>query len=194
MKFILASGNPHKAEELNQLFEKSAVEIVAAERKLDVVEDGETFHANAQKKAEEYYKVFKAPIVSDDSGLVVEALPEELGIHSARFGGEGLSDKQRAELLLEKMQNATSRNAYFICLLCFYFSPDEIYFFEGRLDGSIGHKYTGEHGFGYDPVFIPEKFTESQETIAMHPDWKKSHSHRSLAASLALDFFKNFKS
>ena len=66
-------------------------------------------------------------MVSDDSGLVVASLPGELGVHSARFGGESLDDAGRTRLLLEKL-GEVNREAYFVCLLCFYLSPEEIYF------------------------------------------------------------------
>jgi XTP/dITP diphosphohydrolase len=86
MKFILASSNAHKAAELNELLSSPEIEIIAAPQVMDVVEDGDSFEANAFKKAEAYYKQHKQPIVSDDSGLVLEKFPELLGVHSARFG------------------------------------------------------------------------------------------------------------
>lgn len=136
---ILASGNAHKAEEFADLFDSEILNISAAANKLEVVEDGDSFQANALIKAQAYYLQFKKPVLADDSGLVVTALPGELGIHSARFGGEGLGDPERAALLLERLKDATDRSAYFVCQLCFYFSPKEIYFFEGRLTGGRAH-------------------------------------------------------
>lgn len=188
MKVLLASGNQHKVDEFNELFFESKIQIQASDEKLEIIEDGETFFSNAQKKAEGYFKKYNKPVMADDSGLVVEALPEELGIYSARFGGEGLSDRERAELLVEKLKNHENRNAHFVCVLCFYLSPEEIYFFEGRMDGEVGHAYRGEHGFGYDPVFIP-KHHEGDASLAMLPDWKKEHSHRSQACAAAQSFF-----
>ena len=95
------------------------------------------------------------PALADDSGLIVEALPGKLGIHTARYGGDGLSDRERWELLLNEMGEIEepNRSAFFCCVLCFYFSEDEIFFFEGRLQGKIGTsaKNVGG-GFGYDPV------------------------------------------
>lgn len=186
MNFILASGNAHKAEEFNQLFSEDVINITAAAERLDVVEDGKSYQANALLKAEAYFKKFKTPVMSDDSGLTVVSLPDELGIHSARFGGEGLTDQQRYELLLEKLRPGLDRTAYFTCVLCFYIAPQEIFFFEGRLSGSIAEEPMGTEGFGYDPVFVAEGQSKS---IATMPDWKAKNSHRSRAVEAAMRFF-----
>ncbi len=186
--FLLASGNAHKAQEFAELFDEQIVSIQAASEKIEVDEDAETFQANALKKAQAYFTRFKRPVVADDSGLVVNALPDELGVHSARFGGPGLSDSQRTQLLLEKMDGVVDRSAYFVCHLCFYFSAQEVYFFEGRLKGRIGEIARGGHGFGYDPVFIPEKI-EDGSTFAENPGFKAKHSHRAVACHYAQSFF-----
>ena len=189
-RVVLASSNAHKAEELTELLAPAGMNIVPASEKLEVVEDGQSFSENALKKAEAYEKHQKVPVVSDDSGLVVEALPDELGIHSARFGGEGLTDRDRAELLLKKMEGVNNREAYFVCVLCFYLNSEEVFFFEGRVNGHISNNYIGEHGFGYDPVFIPEGRGE-EKTLAQIPDWKAKNSHRAQAAALAVKFFRS---
>lgn len=189
MNFILASGNSHKAEEFSELFDKSILNISAASEKLDVDETGTTYNENAFLKAKAYYDKFQVPVLADDSGLNVAALPEELGIYSARFGGEGLSDKDRALLLLDKLKDVENRDAYFTCVLCFYISPQEIFFFEGRLNGRIGENYIGDHGFGYDPVFHGLGDFEDK-TVAQVPEWKHKNSHRSNACRVAQKFFK----
>lgn len=188
MKLILASSNEHKAKELTELLK--AFDVQAASEKLEVIEDGEDFMENAAKKASAYFDKFSAPVISDDSGLVVEALPNELGVHSARFGGEGLTDRERAELLLEKMKGVENRDCYFICYLCVILSEQETYFFEGRLKGKIAHEYKGEHGFGYDPVFIPLAFNDEGKTVAQAPEWKMLNSHRAVASARLNEFFE----
>lgn len=191
MDFLLSTGNQHKAEEFSVLFDEKILKINSAPEKIDVVEDGLSFRENALLKAKAYFEKYKVPTLSDDSGLVVEALDGELGIHTARFGGEGLSDKERAFHLLERMKEIDSdkRQAYFVCVLCFYISDEQIYFFEGRVTGKIGTEYRGEDGFGYDPVFIPEKY-DGASTMAMIPDWKNKHSHRAVACAEAEHFFR----
>ena len=190
-QFILASGNAHKAEEFSELLNPEVIVVSAASDKLEVIEDGKSFQANALLKAKAYFDQYKKPVLADDSGLVVNALPGELGIHSARFGGEGLSDQQRYELLLEKLKAQADRKAYFVCVLCFYFSPESIFFFEGRLQGEIGHEAKGGHGFGYDPVFVPTKLADGK-SIAEDPNFKAKYSHRAVACQQAESFFKGF--
>lgn len=188
MELILASSNAHKAEEFSELFDPKLVTVKAAPSKIDVVEDGGTYFENALLKAKAYYDKFKVPVIADDSGLNVAALPNELGLHSARFGGDGLNDRDRAELLLKKMDGITNREAYFSCVLCVYFSEKEIFYFEGRMNGFVGYSYRGSTGFGYDPVFIPaDKFEEGLTVAELH-EWKQKNSHRSVAVGFAQKF------
>lgn len=190
MKILIASGNNHKVEEFNQLFaDLTEVSFVAAPEKLEVEEDGATYFENAYKKADAYYKKFQCPVLSDDSGLDVETLPDDLGIKSARFGGSGLDDKGRAMLLLKKLDGNENRKAKFTCVLCLYLSEDEQYFFEGHVPGEIGKQYRGNEGFGYDPVFIPLK-GQVGATLAEQSEWKMKNSHRAAASKFLMDFFQ----
>ncbi len=188
MELLLASGNAHKAEEFSELFDPKILVVKAAPEKIDVVEDGLTYFENALLKAKAYYDKFKVPVIADDSGLNVQSLPNELGLHSARFGGPGLTDRERAELLLKKMDGVSAREAYFSCVLCVYFSEKEIFYFEGRLNGSIGYSYRGSTGFGYDPVFIPADKAEEGLTVAELHEWKQKNSHRAVATAMLSKF------
>lgn len=188
IQLVLASGNAHKAEEFSELFDPKILTVKAAPRKLEVEENGKSYFENALLKAEAYYKEFKMPVIADDSGLNVEELPNDLGIYSARFGGDNLSDKDRAYLLLEKMSGKNNREAFFTCVLCIYLNEKEIFYFEGRMSGKIGQSYKGNEGFGYDPVFIPHD-GESDLTVAEQSEWKNKNSHRALAVNLAQKFF-----
>ena len=186
--FILASGNAHKALEFSELFDPKIIAIKPASKKIEVVEDGTSYFENALLKAKAYFLEFNVPVLADDSGLTVDALSEELGIHSARFGGDGLTDKDRAHLLLKKMDGITSREAYFTCVLCIYLNEKEIFYFEGRMSGKIAYSYRGEGGFGYDPVFIPLE-GGGELTVSELLEWKNKNSHRAIATSLAQKFF-----
>ncbi len=188
IELILASGNSHKAQEFSELLDPKILTVKAAPHKLEVIEDGLSYFANALLKAQAYYKEFKIPVIADDSGLNVLAIPEELGIQSARFGGDGLKDSDRAHLLLKKMEGKPNREAFFTCVLCVYLNEKEIFYFEGRMNGSIGYDYRGEGGFGYDPVFIPAD-GGGELTVAELSDWKSKNSHRALAVSFAQKFF-----
>ncbi len=182
MEVLLASGNKHKLEEFKKLLPAELFDLKVADRSLDILEDGNSYFTNSFIKAEGYYKEFKRPVLADDSGLTVLALPDELGVFSARFGGTGLTSKERVELLLKKMSKVASkdRGAYFTCVLCLYLSPREIFFFEGRVYGEIAYSSSGEFGFGYDPVFLPKERNDGK-TLAEVPGWKDEFSHRARA-------------
>jgi XTP/dITP diphosphohydrolase len=188
--FLLGTGNAHKAEEFKELFFQTLT-INAAPRTLDVDETGNTFIENALIKAKAYYETYKVPSLADDSGLVVEALPDILGVQSARFAPELPAYPDKCQKLIEILNSThKERKAYFVCVLCFYLSPDEIYFFEGRVPGIIGNELKGEKGFGYDPIFIPERKENDGKSLAELPEWKNEFSHRAKAAQAAIEFFK----
>jgi XTP/dITP diphosphohydrolase len=97
----------------------------------------------------------------------------------------------KCQKLIGLLQSKDNRNAYFVCVLCFYLSPEEVYFFEGRVQGRIGNQLKGEHGFGYDPIFIPDRKEQDGKSLAELPDWKNEFSHRARASQSALQFFKD---
>lgn len=190
MEFILASTNAHKAEELNELLNAGGLTIVSALDKMEVIEDGNTFQENALIKAKAYYDKYKKPTVSDDSGLVVPSMPDILGIYSARFAPECESYQEKNLKLIEMMKDKTGddRKAYFVCYLCFYLSPEEVYFFEGRVHGEIGHAPQGKDGFGYDPIFLPDG--QMGKSLAEVSEWKMKNSHRAKSCQEAVNFFR----
>ncbi len=190
--FLLASGNAHKAEEFKELFD-GKLGVNPSPQTLDVDETGKTFSENALLKARAYFDVYKVPTLADDSGLVLEAFPDLLSVQSARYAPDLKEYSQKCERILSlySEKNITNRNAYFVCVLCFYFSEEEYYFFEGRVHGAIGEKLQGSGGFGYDPVFIPERKENDGATLAELPDWKNEFSHRAKASKAALSFFES---
>ncbi len=194
MQLILASSNAHKAEELSEHVNGYELSIVAADEKLDVLEDGDTFEANAFKKAQAYFNRYGEPVIADDSGLIVEKLPHLLGVQSARFGGgKEVTASERNQELLKVLQqkglrSAEDRRAYFSCTLCVYLSDAEIYFFTGKVEGHIGDEEKGSDGFGYDPLFVPSEI-EGGAHLAELKDWKLLNSHRSRAVQNMMKFF-----
>jgi XTP/dITP diphosphohydrolase len=188
MELILASGNSHKAEELNEMFLGEKISVVAASEKIEVIEDGTSFAQNAYKKASGYFKRFKVPTIADDSGLVVNALPGELGIHSARFSPEFDDYQDKCNFLIEKLKDLDDKSAYFVCNICVYFSEEEYFHFEGRMQGAIAESTCGDGGFGYDPVFIPDG--QAPKRLAQLTEWKAINSHRAKAVKFALAFLR----
>jgi len=190
MEFVLASGNPHKAEEFNDFFRDLKISIVQAPEKLEVVEDGSTFRDNALLKAKAYFQRFGRATLADDSGLVIPSKPDILGVYSARFAPDCPDYKDKCQRLIEEMDDleGEARAAYFVSYLCFYLSDQEVFFFEGRTKGSISKVIMGENGFGYDPIFIPEG---REHSFAQEPDWKALNSHRAKSMQSAIKFFSS---
>lgn len=194
MNFLLASSNAHKAEELNELLNEGGISIAPSPQKFEIVEDGFSFQENALKKAEGYFKELKQPTVADDSGLVLPERTDILGIHSARYAPEYTNYKDKNEALLKDIQElkGDKRKAYFVCYLCFYISPEEIYFFEGRVHGVMADKASGSDGFGYDPIFLPDG--QEGKSLAEVGEWKMLNSHRAKACLAAKKFFQGYSS
>ena len=190
MEFILASSNAHKAEELNDILGAGNLSIKSAPDKIEVVEDGLTFQENAFKKAQAYFEKYQKPTLADDSGLVLPAREDILGVQSARYAPHLGNYKDKNLHLLEDIKDLTGekRKAYFACYLCFYLSPEEVYFFEGRVHGVIGDRAHGSDGFGYDPIFLPDG--QEGKSMVQVAEWKNSNSHRAKACAAAIKFFK----
>ena len=140
-------------------------------------------------EAKGYFDKFKKPTVADDSGLVLLVKPDILGIHSARYAPQFDDYSDKNNHLIQEIQSLKDdqRKAYFVCYLCFYISPDEIYFFEGRVHGEIGTEIKGADGFGYDPIFLPDG--QEGKSMAQVGEWKMQNSHRAKACEAAKKFF-----
>jgi XTP/dITP diphosphohydrolase len=176
----LASQNAHKASELGRLLGAGVAALPGYEAP---VEDGETFLANARLKALAGAAVVPSggTVVADDSGIVVEALGGAPGIHSARYGGDGLDDAGRVQHLLRELGAATDRRAAFVCVLVAVLPDGSQRLAEGRVDGTVATAPRGRNGFGYDPVFVP---VGDRRTIGELSDAEKDAvSHRSRAAA-----------
>jgi len=149
-----------------------------------VAEDGVTYRENACLKAETISQMSGLPALADDSGIEVDALSGELGIHSARFGGEGLDDVGRNRLLVERLKNVEEgrRGGRYVCVLAFCCSEKEPVYFKGELRGRILRSPRGRGGFGYDPLmYLPETGCTVAE-LDTETKNKLSHRGKALAA------------
>lgn len=179
MKFVLATQNPKKREEMAAILSALGVEIVTEEDlgiRVEVTEDGKSFGENAALKAKAVMEATGLPAIGDDSGLCVDVLNGAPGIYSARYGGEGLSDAARCRLLLEMMHGETDRSAHFETFIVCAFPNGDWFASKGECHGSIAFAPIGSNGFGYDPLFF---ITDKQKTFAqMSPEEKAAISHR----------------
>jgi XTP/dITP diphosphohydrolase len=186
---LIATGNPHKVEEIAAVFtEVSGVDVQLMnladlpDAPAEPEEDGETFEDNARLKAAYYAQKTGHWCLADDSGLEVDALEGEPGVRSARYAGVdgNRSDRDAANntKLLEAMQDVPDRrrSARFVCAMCLANVEGEIVReTEGTLEGSIGFSPVGAGGFGYDPLLLLE---DGRTVAQLTPDEKNAHSHR----------------
>lgn len=183
-KLIVATGNKGKTKEINTIVAEMGFEVCSlldVETVPDIVEDKDTFEGNAIKKASIVCDAFGWATLADDSGLVVDALDGAPGVTSARYGGEGLSDTQRYKKLLHALQKVPTENrtARFKCALAFMLPGKTPHVFHGTVEGHIAMSPSGENGFGYDPIFIPQGYTQSMAELDAAT--KKQISHRGRA-------------
>jgi XTP/dITP diphosphohydrolase len=153
-----------------------------------VNEDGATFDDNAYKKAAFTARVLGLPALADDSGLVVPALGGGPGIHSARYGGDSLTDAQRCDMLLQNLKGK-DRQASFSCVISIAMPTGAALTYEARCEGLIAESASGTNGFGYDPIFY---YPPLNKTFAeMTPQEKSQISHRGRALKELLAEFDN---
>lgn len=189
MKIVLATGNKGKLEEFKKLLPN--VEVIPFKDiigEYEVIEDGDTFKANAVKKAEEIYEKINDEnviVISDDSGISVPALNNEPGIYSARYAGADANDKANNAKLISKLKEKNiekTKAFYTACIAIVY--KNQTYTVHGWMHGQVIDKELGDKGFGYDPMFIPNGFTETLGELPY--EVKKEFSHRSKALNLAI--------
>lgn len=187
---FLASGNPHKVEELHQLLGPLNIQLRSTLDYPDspeVEEDQPDLKGNALKKARFWHYKTGLPAIADDTGLEVDVLDGAPGVYSARYAGEDASYEDNVRKLLTELDDEENRKAQFRTVIA-YVNDDEEYFFEGVCKGEILRKEKGTKGFGYDPVFRPEGY---QKTFAeLDSEEKNKISHR----GKALEKFSNFLS
>lgn len=193
MKIIAATKNKNKLREFGEILK--GFEIISQEEAgidIDVEETGTTFEENSRLKAEAIFKATGIPAIADDSGLCVDALGGEPGVYSARYGGEGLDDEGRVQLLLKNMENVPDekRTARFVCVITMV-SSGGVITAKGECEGVINHAPKGENGFGYDPVFYMKEYGKT--TAEMSPDEKNAVSHRGKALKIFEEKIENEK-
>lgn len=186
MKILFATSNKHKVYEAKKILGDD-IEILSLydlNDQSEAQESGTTFEENSFIKAKYYYDKYHLPVISDDSGLCCEALEGRPGIFSARFSGGSSVDN--INKLLDELKDKDSRNAYFYCSVCYIDNEGKKHFFTGKTLGEITKEFSGENGFGYDPVFysldLKKTFGESSD------EEKNSVSHRSKALSMLKKF------
>lgn len=190
MKLIFASNNEHKIAEVQSIVPEG-IEVISMKTAgidMDIPEPHQTLEENAAEKARTIFSITKTACFSEDTGLEVFSLNGEPGVHSARYAGDERSQQKNIEKLLQKLNDHHDRSAQFRAVICLIINGNEHYF-EGICPGKIINTPKGEHGFGYDPVFMPDG---AEKTFAEMPMSEKNiYNHRRKATDKLVAFLNS---
>lgn len=191
MKIVFATNNKHKLEEIKDILGKDfeIVSLAEIECHEDIPETGLTLEENARQKSTYIVEHYNHDCFADDTGLEVDALNGEPGVHSARYA-EGTDHDSEANMrkLLSKMSNVKDRTARFRTVISLIINGVE-HQFEGRVEGHIATEKHGKEGFGYDPIFIPEGYDKSFAELG--EEVKNQISHRARAVKKLAEYLSS---
>ena len=189
MKLVFATNNKHKLEEVRAIL-GNRIEVLSLNDincHDDIPETADTLEGNALIKARYIYEKFGVDCFADDTGLEVDVLGGEPGVYSARYAGEECNPEANMHKLLHNLTGKNKRNAQFRTVIALIIKGEEK-LFNGIVKGNISCEKMGNAGFGYDPIFIPEGFSES--FAQMSSDMKNSISHRYRATEELSNYLK----
>ncbi|SDM88072.1 XTP/dITP diphosphohydrolase [Fictibacillus solisalsi] len=186
MKVLIATKNAGKVKEFEFMFAEMGVEVSSlldVEDAPEVEETGTTFAENARLKAEEIANLYNLPVISDDSGLVIDAIGGRPGVFSARYAGIEKDDDKNMDKVLDEMRSVPEheRTARFVCTLAVARPGKATVIVEGHCEGSIAYKKTGSHGFGYDPIFLVQGTSNTMAELTKEEKNQISHRAKALA-------------
>ena len=190
----IATGNPGKLREFRELLTPLGIEVLSMDDlgKIEIVEDGDTFEANAIKKAQTIADMTGEAVLADDSGIAADYLDGAPGVYSARYAGvdgDGQDDANNAKLL-EVMRDVPQdkRQARFVCALALCRPEHDPVTFRATFEGSVGYGHKGENGFGYDSLFVVQG--DTRHSAELSRDEKNAISHRGKALRLLMDWLE----
>lgn len=178
-RMLIATTNKGKMDDIREIFKDLNFEILSLldfDNYPEVIEDGDTFEANAIKKAKAAYDFFKIPVIADDSGLSVSQLNGAPGVISARYAGENATDEQNNNKLISELEKFPEPHlAKYICIAVYY-NGNNLKIMDGDCEGRIIKQGRGTNGFGYDPYFIPNGYEHTMGELSLQE--KNMISHR----------------
>jgi len=185
MRIIFASKNRGKLREFQEKLSKSGIEVISIDEVKNVEEPsetGDTFLENAYQKAVYYAGALGEPVISEDSGLEVEALQGLPGVRSSRFAGENATDEMNNRKLIEelKKRGLSESPARYVSFIVLAFPEKKGLWSEGEVRGKVIVEPRGDGGFGYDPLFIPEGYTLTMAEIPLEEKNKISHRGKAI--------------
>ena len=185
-QLILATHNDHKAQEFRDILPQYSVQTLAdLGHDEDIEETATDLEGNSFLKAKTIFKRYGHVVISDDSGLEVDALDGAPGVYSARYAGEPRNDQRNIEKLLDELEGLNNREAQFRTIITLM-NAENSFQFEGIVRGTIVKRPRGEGGFGYDPIFMPQGYHQTFAELAA--DVKNKISHRANAIGKLIHF------
>ena len=185
-KICFVTGNKNKLREVQKLlFSYHLLSLDDLNFRDEILETEDTIEGNALLKADHIFKKFEINCFSDDTGLFIDSLDGQPGVMSARFAGDSSNSEDNIRLVLEKLIGEENRDAIFRTVICLIING-EINYFHGEVNGVITKEKTGDKGFGYDPIFIPEGFNKTFSEFTLEE--KNKLSHRAIAVSKLVKF------
>ena len=191
-KFVFATNNAHKLEEVTAIL-GNRIELLSLKDihcYVDIPETADTLEGNALLKSQYIFENYQMDCFADDTGLEVEALNGEPGVYSARYAGDGHNAKANMLKLLRSMEGIENRKAQFRTVFALIINGKE-HLFEGTIKGEIIKGRRGNSGFGYDPIFVPEGY--SQTFAEMGNELKNKISHRAIATNKLCKFLNSIQ-
>lgn len=190
-KVLLVTSNEHKLNEFQAMMDESIIELVSLKDvgySEEIVEDQLTYHDQAVKKVAALIDLFpEMIIIADDSGIEIEAFEYGPGIYSARFKPE-MTQHERNQWICEQSRQSNKKHAAFVCAIACYIKDQPVFVTVNRCFGQIANEPSHDFGFGYDPIFVPEGYHETFQTL---PSAIKNRiSHRALAIQALMHYLK----
>ena len=186
-KLVFVTNNAHKLEEISSILggKMELLSLKDIQCTADIPETADTLEGNAIQKAEYIHRHYGLDCFADDTGLEVEALDGAPGLYSARYAGEGHDSEANMQKLLHNLEGKDNRKAQFRTAICLIMDNEQ-HLFEGICRGEIIKEKRGGAGFGYDPIFVPEGYTETFAELGN--DIKNTISHRAKAVQMLCEF------
>lgn len=186
-KLVFVTNNAHKLEEISSILggKMELLSLKDIQCTADIPETADTLEGNAIQKAEYIHRHYGLDCFADDTGLEVEALDGAPGVYSARYAGEGHDSEANMQKLLQNLEGKDNRKAQFRTAICLIMDNEQ-HLFEGICRGEIIKEKRGGAGFGYDPIFVPEGYTETFAELGN--DIKNTISHRAKAVQMLCEF------
>lgn len=186
-EIMIATSNAHKVEEFREMLEPLGIQVrslLDLEEKVEIEETGTTFAENAMIKALSVHERLGIPVISDDSGLEVDAMDKAPGVYSARFLGYDTPYEEKNQYIMDKVKGKT-RTARYVCAIAYVEEDGAGHVFTGVVEGEIADHARGEKGFGYDPIFYYPPYGATLAEVSEEKKNAISHRGRALAQLIA---------